>query len=76
MANQRNEINNLKTAIDIWCEFRESPRTKDSELVMNKLKDIELDWRSRYMELQEKFSRKTARKPVSKKPSTDITKPN
>lgn len=63
MANARQELKELAKAIDIITGFRASQEAKESELVMGILKDAELDWRARYMDLQ----KATARKPPKKK---------
>ena len=52
MANARQELKDLAKAIDILTEFRESDKAGESELVIGVLKDAELDWRVKYMDLQ------------------------
>ena len=59
----RQELKDLAKAIDIITRLRESGDVAESELVMGILKDAELEWRVRYMDIQ----KSTARKPVRKK---------
>ena len=53
----------MAKAIDIITKLRESGDVAESELVMGILKDAELEWRVRYMDIQ----KSTARKPTRKK---------
>ena len=61
--NARQELKELANAIDIITGFRSSAQAAESELVMGILKDAELSWRAKYMDLQQA----TARKPTKKK---------
>lgn len=62
MSNAKHKMKELARAIDIITEFRESDQASESEIVMAVLKDAELDWRVRYMDLQTA----TVRKPTKK----------
>ena len=57
----RSDLKELAKAIDIITRLRDS--AGESELVMGVLKDAELEWRVKYMDIQ----KSTARKPVRKK---------
>jgi hypothetical protein len=62
MMNARQEMKELTKAIDIITEILESPKAKESDMVLGVLNDAELSWRRRYMELQKATARKPARK--------------
>jgi len=62
MANARQEMKELAKAIDIITGFRASEEAKESGLVMGILRDAELSWRVKYMDLQQATARKPAKK--------------
>ena len=64
MANARQELKELAKAIDIITGFRSSNQAAESELVMEILKDAELSWRVKYMDLQKATVRKPAKKAI------------
>lgn len=64
MANARQELKELAMAIDIITGFLESKEAKESPLVMGILNDAELNWRRRYMDLQQATARKPAKKAI------------
>jgi len=64
MANARQEMKELAKAIDIITGFRSSNQAAESELVMEILKDAELSWRVKYMDLQKATVRKPAKKAI------------
>lgn len=61
--NARQEMKELAKAIDIITEILESPKARESGMVLGVLNDAELGWRRRYMELQ----KATARRPPKKR---------
>ena len=64
MANAKQEMKELAKAIDIITGFRVSEEAMESPLVMGILNDAELNWRRRYMDLQQATARKPAKKAI------------